>query len=79
MSQLNAVTQDLMTRRTCVSRLGLGLTGALVGLPLQSQAAPAILPAATSLPDELEKALKAKEPLIAVSYTHLTLPTKRIV
>lgn len=66
MSQLNAVTQDLMTRRTCVSRLGLSLTGALVGLPLLSQAAPAILPAATSLPDELEKALKAKEPLIVM-------------
>lgn len=66
MHPLSAASQALITRRSCVSRLGLSLTSTLLGLPLQSQAAPAILPSATSLPDELEKALKAKEPLIVM-------------
>jgi thioredoxin-related protein len=49
-----------------MASLGLTLSGALIGAPLVSQAAPVQLPASSSLPDELEKALKAKEPLIVM-------------
>jgi thioredoxin-related protein len=49
-----------------MASLGLTFSGALIGAPLVSQAAPVHLPASSSLPDELDKALKAKEPLIVM-------------
>ena len=49
-----------------MASLGLTLSGALIGAPLVSKAAPVQLPASSSLPDELDKALKAKEPLIVM-------------
>jgi thioredoxin-related protein len=66
MQNFNATTELQITRRACLSQLGLSLVSGLAITPLAIQAAPAQLPAASSLPVELEKALKAKEPLIVM-------------
>jgi hypothetical protein len=57
MQNFNATTELQITRRACLSQLGLSLVSGLAITPLAIQAAPAQLPAASSLPDELEKAL----------------------
>ena len=49
-----------------MTSLGITLSSALIGAPLISQAAQVQLPASSSLSDELDKALKAKEPLIVM-------------
>ena len=66
MRQLFKSVPAFVTRRNCISRLGLGIFGFMTSLPLQSQAAPAQLPAPSSLPEEIEKAMKVKEPLIVM-------------
>jgi len=59
-------SKPVMSRRACVSSLTHSFTGVLALVHLKTEAAPAQLPAAKSLPEELEKALKAKEPLIVM-------------
>lgn len=49
-----------------MTSLGTGLLGCAVFRPSNAFAAPAQLPAAQSLPEELEKASKNKEPLIVM-------------
>ena len=55
-----------MTRRAYVSSLVHSFVGVLGLTHLTSEAAPAQLPASNSLPDELDKALNVKEPLIVM-------------
>ena len=55
-----------VSRRTFCKRLARNLAGVLTLAHLQAEAAPAVLPASVSLPDELENALKIKEPLIVM-------------
>jgi len=55
-----------LKRRTCLSGLGLSLLASTVFRPFSAIAAPAQLPAAQSLLDEIAKASKTKDPLIVM-------------
>ena len=55
-----------LSRRTTLSSLGISLLGSVVFRPFEATAASAQLPAALSLPDELDRASKTKDPLIVM-------------
>jgi len=58
--------QPLLRRRTCLTSVGISLFAGMVFRPFDAFAAPVQLPSAQSLPDELDKASKNKEPLIVM-------------
>ena len=66
MSHPLAFPKSKVSRRTYCARLALGLSSVLGLAHLEAIAAPAQLPVSVSLPDELENAYKAKEPLIVM-------------
>jgi thioredoxin-related protein len=66
MSKQLAFSSPKVSRRGYCMGLVRGLTGVLALAHLQAEAAPAVLPASVSLPDELENAIKIKEPLIVM-------------
>jgi thioredoxin-related protein len=61
-----AFSSPKVSRRGYCTGLVRGLTGVLALAHLQAEAAPAVLPASVSLPEELESAIKIKEPLIVM-------------
>ena len=61
-----AFSSPKVSRRGYCTGLVRGLTGVLALAHLQAEATPAVLPASVSLPDELENAIKIKEPLIVM-------------
>lgn len=61
-----AISPSKVSRRTYFSKLFQSLCSVVAVAHSQVEAAPAQLPLAVSLPDELEKALKTKEPLIVM-------------
>jgi hypothetical protein len=61
-----ALSTPKVSRRAYCTRLVRDVTGVLALAHLQAEAAPALLPASVSLPDELENAQKLKEPLIVM-------------
>ena len=67
MHQPLAFSLPNVSRRTYCTKLVRNFTGVLALAHSQVEAAPALLPASVSLQDELENALKVKEPLIVMA------------